>query len=330
MLFREATMKFISPASRSLTRDSIRVVNPRRLVVPGLLALLVCNLAAFAGGVWLGRGLETSEPPGLEVAGAGQPAEERFVLARVGELVGRLRSLEADALQLRRMLVEHKALTEQVSALDPALLPELAPSLPSGGKGGVLLPPRGCAAATLEGDSASLKQLQRSETTARCLRGALDHLLERVANRNAALMAIPSHRPVQGARLGSAFGNRVDPFNKHLAFHSGLDFSIASGTAVIAAAGGRVLSAQRHGGYGNLLEIDHGNGLVTRYAHLSRFYVKVGDVVTPGQRIAAVGSTGRSTGPHLHFEVQHHGRFVDPQRFLALADLPHDSDLAHD
>lgn len=324
-------MKFISPSSRSLTRDTIRVVNPRRLLLPGLALLLLCNLGAFAGGVWLGQGLGTAYAPAQETAvKAANPAEERFALARVGELVGRLRSLEADALLLRRMLVEHKTLTEQVSALDPSLMPELAPSIPAGGKGGVLLPPRGCAASTLVRDSQSLDNLRRSETTARCLRGALDHLLERVANRNAALMAIPSHRPVQGARLGSAFGNRVDPFNKRLAFHSGLDFSIASGTDVVAAAGGRVVSARRHSGYGKLLEIDHGNGLVTRYAHLSRFYVKAGEVVTPGQRIAAVGSTGRSTGPHLHFEVQHHGRFVDPQRFLALADLPHDSDPAHD
>ncbi|MEO4045723.1 M23 family metallopeptidase [Pseudomonas sp. CAU 1711] len=323
-------MKFISPSSRSLTRDAIRVVNPRRLLLPGLALLLLCNLGAFAGGVWLGQGLGSAQAPARAGVAKVKPAEESFALARLGELVGRLRSLEADALQLRRMLVEHKALSEQVSALDPALLPELAPSIPAGGRGGVLLPPRGCAAARLDTDAQSLEALGRSETTARCLRGALDHLLERVANRNAALMAIPSHRPVQGARLGSAFGNRVDPFNKRLAFHSGLDFSIAGGTAVVAAAGGRVMSAQRHGGYGKLLEIDHGNGLVTRYAHLSRFYVKAGDVVTPGQRVAAVGSTGRSTGPHLHFEVRHHGRFVDPQRFLALADLPHDSDLAHD
>ena len=326
-------MKFISPSSRSLTRDTIRVVNPRRLLMPGLALLLLCNLGAFAGGVWIGQGLgSTPVAQAPNMAQAAAPAvEENFALARVGELVGRLRSLEADALLLRRMLGEHKSLTEQVSALDPTLMPELVTVAKDAGKGGVLLPPRGCADASLERGAASLEGLQRSETAARCLRGALDQLLERVASRNAALMAIPSHRPVQGARLGSAFGNRVDPFNKHLAFHSGLDFSIRSGTDVVAAAGGRVRSAQRHSGYGNLLEIDHGNGLFTRYAHLSRFYVKAGDVVTPGQRIAAVGSTGRSTGPHLHFEVQHNGRFVDPQRFLALGDLPHDSDaLAHD
>ncbi|MNY61431.1 Murein DD-endopeptidase MepM [compost metagenome] len=72
--------------------------------------------------------------------------------------------------------------------------------------------------------------------------------------------------------------------------------------------------------------IDHGNGLVTRYAHLSRFHVRLGEVVTPGQRIGAAGSTGRSTGPHLHFEVLHHGRFADPQRFLALGDMERDAD----
>ncbi|MOA50288.1 Murein DD-endopeptidase MepM [compost metagenome] len=95
---------------------------------------------------------------------------------------------------------------------------------------------------------------------------------------------------------------------------------------MLAAAGGRVRFAGRNGGYGKLLELDHGNGLVTRYAHLSRFHVRVGEVVTPGQRVAAAGSTGRSTGPHLHFEVLHNGRFADPQRFLALGDMERDAD----
>ncbi|SFP25917.1 Peptidase family M23 [Geopseudomonas sagittaria] len=320
-------MKLFSPSSRSLTRDAIKVVSLRRLLAPALGALLVLNLGVFVGGVWVGRGLSPAQPPLAEVE-AVPSAEDRFAIDRVGVLVGRLKSLESDVLALGKMLGEHKKLTREVSSLDPALLPALVPDKRGGaGQGGVLLPPQGCSGESLQGQAPSLADLPRTEEATRCLRSVLDGLLESVAKRNAALMTIPSRRPVVAqARFGSAFGNRVDPFNRHLAFHSGVDFSIHTGAAVLAAAGGRVRFAGRNGGYGKLLEIDHGNGLVTRYAHLSRMDVRKGEVVTPGQRIGAVGSTGRSTGPHLHFEVLRHGRFVDPQRFLALGEMERDAD----
>lgn len=322
-------MKLFSPSSRSLTRDAIKVVSLRRLLAPALGALLVLNLGAFVGGVWVGRGQNPAPPPVAEVVAA-PGDEDHFAIARVGALVGRLKSLESDVLALRKMLGEHKTLTRQLSALDPSLLPALVPDKPAdarGGQGGLLLPPRGCFDGSPEALATPLEDLQHTEVAARCLRTMLDQMMESVAQRNAALMAIPSRRPVQArARLGSAFGNRVDPFNKHLAFHSGVDFALPTGADVLAAAGGRIRFAGRNGGYGKLLEIDHGNGLVTRYAHLSRFHVRVGEVVTPGQRIAAAGSTGRSTGPHLHFEVLHNGRFADPQRFLALGDMERDAD----
>jgi hypothetical protein len=314
-------MSFFSPSSRSLTRDTARVVSLRRVLVPGLALLLSLNLGAFVGGVWLGRdlggrqvsaSLDEPEPDG----------EGRFAIARVGEVVGRLKSLESDVLALQQMMSEHRILSGQLSALDPTLLPSLVPApRDSAGQGGVLLAPQGCSGELLDGDSVSLDDLQHTVTSARCIRLVLDEMMQRVAERNAALMAIPSRRPVGEARLGSAYGNRIDPFRKQLAFHSGVDFALRTGSDVLAAAGGRVRFAGYRGAYGNLVEIDHGNRLVTRYAHLSRLHVRAGDVVTPEQRIGAVGSTGRSTGPHLHFEVLHKGRFVDPQRFLALGDL---------
>lgn len=248
-------------------------------------------------------------------------------------MVGRLKTLESDLLALQQMMDQQRVLHGQLSALDPTLLPVLVPARTDGaGQGGALLPPRGCSGELLvDAERLSLADLQHSETSARCMRVMLDGLMQQVAERNAALMAIPSRRPVGEARLGSAFGNRVDPFRKKLAFHSGVDFALRSGSDVVAAAGGRVRFAGYRGAYGKLVEIDHGNRLVTRYAHLSRLDVRQGEVVTPAQRIGAVGSTGRSTGPHLHFEVLHKGRFVDPQRFLALGDLERDSDgLAED
>jgi len=324
-------MPFISASSRSLTRDAIQVVHLRRILLPAALLLLVMTLGAFAGGLWLGQSLEV-RPAADGLTEAPLPDEDNFVISRVGKLLGRLKTLESDAVLLRKMLGEHAELTRQLSALDPSLVPAFAPAAREDGQGGVLLPPRNCTNLPLNAEqAATMEGLRRSEQSARCMREVFDRLLERVASRNAALMAIPSRQPIQQARLGSVFGNRIDPFNKRLAFHSGVDFALRSGSDVFAAAGGRVRSAARNGGYGNLLEIDHGNGLVSRYAHLSRFYVKAGDVVTPGQRVAAVGSTGRSTGSHLHFELLHNDEFTDPQRFLMLGDLERDSDdLAKD
>ena len=116
--------------------------------------------------------------------------------------------------------------------------------------------------------------------------------------------------------LGSPFGWRIDPFNGRSALHTGLDFPSEPGTAILAAAGGVVVAQEYHPAYGNMVEIDHGNELITRYAHASRVLVKKGDLVKRGQKIAEVGSTGRSTGPHLHFEVLVQGIFQDPQKFL--------------
>ncbi len=321
-------MSFFKPSSRSLTRDLNRIVNLRRLLVPSLALLAALNLGSFAGGVWIGRDLG-SEPLSASLDEPALVDEDHFAITRVGEVVGRLKSLESDVLALQQMLGEQRALGEQLSALDPSLLPLLAPERPArgrAGQGGILLPPRGCSG-ELAVDAVSLDDLERSETSVRCMRAVLDAMMQRVAERNAALMAIPSRRPVGEARLGSAYGNRIDPFRKRLAFHSGVDFASNSGSAVFAAAGGRVRFAGYRGAYGKLVEIDHGNRLVTRYAHLSRLHVRAGEVVTPEQRIGAVGSTGRSTGPHLHFEVLHDGRFVDPQRFLALGDMERDSDV---
>lgn len=138
------------------------------------------------------------------------------------------------------------------------------------------------------------------------------HLFEK---RLEALM-VPSSAPVIGP-IGSGFGFRTDPFTHRPALHTGLDFPADPGTSIMAAAGGVVLSAGPHPQYGQLVELDHGNGLVTRYAHTSRMLVKQGDLVKRGQKIAEVGNTGRSTGPHLHFEVLVEGVQQNPTKFLA-------------
>ena len=134
---------------------------------------------------------------------------------------------------------------------------------------------------------------------------------------NRILALVPYRKPVVGeVEFTSGFGIRSDPFLGRPAMHTGLDFRAATGDPVRATANGKVASAGWAGGYGRMVEIDHGNGLSTRYGHLSEINVKVGDTIKIGQVIGAVGSTGRSTGPHLHYETRIDGEAVDPQKFL--------------
>ncbi len=131
------------------------------------------------------------------------------------------------------------------------------------------------------------------------------------------LVSVPLRKPLDGALdLSSGFGVRNDPFNGSPAMHTGLDFHGDPGDAVRATADGTVRSAGWSGGYGKAVDIDHGNGMSTRYGHLSSIDVRPGQFVRAGQLIGKVGSTGRSTGPHLHYETRMRGEAVDPQKFL--------------
>ncbi|MBJ7404436.1 MAG: M23 family metallopeptidase [Bradyrhizobium sp.] len=150
------------------------------------------------------------------------------------------------------------------------------------------------------------KQLHRINTT----RAEMDRL-------NRTLALVPYRKPVIGeVEFTSGFGVRSDPFLGRPAMHTGLDFRAATGDPVRVTAYGKVVSAGWSGGYGRMVEVDHGNGLSTRYGHLSEINVRVGEIVKIGQVIGLVGSTGRSTGPHLHYETRIEGEAVDPQKFL--------------
>ena len=180
-------------------------------------------------------------------------------------------------------------------------LAELEAATPRAGVGGpfvpVKLPP---------GAGAFERQLYRINIT----RAQVERL-------NRTLALVPYRKPVIGeVEFTSGFGVRSDPFLGRPAMHTGLDFRAATGDPVRATANGKVVSSGWAGGYGRMVEIDHGNGLSTRYGHLSEINVKVGDQIRIGQVIGAVGSTGRSTGPHLHYETRIDGDAVDPQKFL--------------
>jgi murein DD-endopeptidase MepM/ murein hydrolase activator NlpD len=223
---------------------------------------------------------------------------------RVGEMQARLTALEI--------------MGERVSGLAGVkpddLKPAAAPAS-AGGQGGPFRnPPRASA------DALASALAGMDETVA--LNADIFTLIESrlMENRLQSLM-VPSSQPVD-APVGSAFGFRYDPFNGRQSLHTGLDFPAPVGTPVLAAAGGVVLATEKHPEYGLLLTLDHGNGLVTRYAHLSRVLVEPGDLVRRDQSVAEVGNSGRSTGPHLHFEVLLGGVPQNPRRFLAKATEP--------
>jgi murein DD-endopeptidase MepM/ murein hydrolase activator NlpD len=235
---------------------------------------------------------------------------------KVGEMQAKLLKLEAMGDRVSGMAgvkpEEFKPLLRAVGGSAAA-----SAAAPRGGQGGPFVPDAGRADRlhSLDGLTAHVVQLdQRTDQTSDLFTLIESRLLE---GRLAQLM-VPSSTPVDGP-VGSGFGFRSDPFSGRPALHTGLDFPADVGTPILAAAGGVVVSAAPHPAYGNLVEIDHGNGLLTRYAHASKVLVKTGDLVKRGQLVAHVGSSGRSTGPHLHFEVLVEGVPQNPARFLARA-----------
>jgi murein DD-endopeptidase MepM/ murein hydrolase activator NlpD len=225
---------------------------------------------------------------------------DRFMRENIDAMARKLGEMQARMVQL-------EALGERVSGL-AGVTPAEIRTPP--GRGGALV----------SGRSLSMDELQQALLDMERLTDQRTDLMtvveSRLFDQRIGKMMVPTQQPVPEGNLGSAFGWRIDPFTGRSALHTGLDFQADTGTPILSAAGGVVVTQEYHPAYGNMVEIDHGNDLVTRYAHASRVLVKKGDLVKRGQKIAEVGTTGRSTGPHLHFEVSLQGVPQDPQRFL--------------
>jgi murein DD-endopeptidase MepM/ murein hydrolase activator NlpD len=227
---------------------------------------------------------------------------DRFTRENIDVLAKKLGEMQAKMTQI-------ESLGERLSGLagvDPALVR----SKPD--RGGVLL---GSQPLTVMDLQAMLDELDQA---ARERSDVLTLMETRLFDQKIRKMMIPTQAPVASGVVGSGFGSRIDPFTGGSAMHEGLDFPAPPGTPIYAAAGGVVVIQTHHPQYGNVVEVDHGNELLTRYAHASLVAVKAGDVVKRGQKIAEVGTSGRSTGPHLHFEVLVRGIAQDPQKFLQL------------
>jgi murein DD-endopeptidase MepM/ murein hydrolase activator NlpD len=221
----------------------------------------------------------------------------RPILARVGASLDRADALQEDALDALSVAAggEEQRLIDALSAIGANVGgPEEAEAEPQGGP---FVPTEG---------------LHFVERVA-----LLENTLGDIATLRSDAAVLPVRVPVKALYFSSGFGNRIDPFLKRPAFHAGLDFVAEAGTVVYATAPGRVISAGRNGGYGEMVEIAHADGITTRYAHLSRALVKRGMEIDAGTPIGRVGSTGRSTGPHLHYETRRDGEPIDPALYLA-------------
>jgi len=219
--------------------------------------------------------------------------------------------------EMQAKVIKLEAIGERVSGMAGVKAEDLKPLLrgsSEGGRGGPYLP---VSLALAQPSLTQLQQIVAGLDAATDQNTDIFTLVEsRLLEKRLQALMIPNSPPVDGP-VGSGFGVRPDPLTGRAALHTGLDFPADVGTPVQAAAGGLVLERGWHPEYGNVLEIDHGNGLSTRYAHCSKLLVAGGELVRRGQPVALVGTSGRSTGPHLHFEVLVDGVPQDPARFLA-------------
>ena len=225
---------------------------------------------------------------------------DRFMRENLDAMAKRLGEMQAKMVQL-------EALGVRVSGLAGVNPTDIKSSM---GSGGALVGSRSLTMIELQDTLADLDKITDQRVDLMTL------MESRLFDLKIKKLMLPTREPVVGGVLGSSFGWRIDPVNGQSAMHTGLDFPASQGTSILAAAGGVVVEEEFHPAYGRLVEIDHGNDVVTRYAHASQVIVKKGDLVKRGQKIAEVGNTGRSTGSHLHFEVLVQGVFQDPQKFL--------------
>ena len=293
--------------ARSVTLSAVHLV-------ASATALLLVVLAATAAVYWLTLRYAAEVPlPALQrlVLAAHETEAERnraFVQQNLNAMAVKLGEMQA---QLTRL----DALGERLASLAGVRDVRLSEAPGIGGAAPTLMPPQNL---SLGDFSQKLLELSRQLENRNDMLGVLEsQLFEQAVKKK----LLPTMLPVRAPFSASSFGRRIDPFTGQWAMHEGIDFLADAGSPIAAAAGGVVVFSGFHPQYGYVVDIDHGNDLVTRYAHCSKLFVKDGDVVARGRKIAEVGSTGRSTGPHLHFEVRFRGAAQNPTKFL-LASVP--------
>jgi murein DD-endopeptidase MepM/ murein hydrolase activator NlpD len=227
---------------------------------------------------------------------------------QLGELQARIMRLDAQNQRLAKLAGEKP--NQKAAERDVKKEIEDVENMPAPGQGGPLVKSHPISEAEL---TAAIQELSNTLDNRDDYQSEIE---AKILQQSVLKEMLPNFSPIHAGYNSSSYGWRIDPFNGTKAFHEGLDFPANEGTAILAAADGIVVAAERTPDYGNIVKIDHGAGLETRYAHASVILVKVGDRVVKGQKIAEVGSTGRSTGPHLHYEIRLNGNALDPRQYL--------------
>lgn len=288
--------------SRYLKVARTITIMPRHLAIAGFAFLSLVMFSATLISWLTGHGLRAGSQD--EVLSQQQETHQaqQFLNNNLQLMATRLGELQAQVLHL-------DTLGDRLAGIAGIKRESLPANKPAAGQGGAFVPaPLGADELQREIDLLSREVDARTDELA--------VLESRFLEKRVKERLLPTTLPVKEAFLGSPFGHRSDPIVGQRAMHEGIDFNAESGTPVVAAADGVVLSAGWQNDFGNLIEVDHGDGLTTRYAHLSRMNAKAGSLVKRGERIGAVGSTGRSTGSHLHFEVRMLGVAQNPASFL--------------
>jgi murein DD-endopeptidase MepM/ murein hydrolase activator NlpD len=254
----------------------------------------------------LQKGVKSLIPPQLKFFNNQQKHLDVYAV-QLGEMQARIMRLDAQSDRLSKLAGDKASVTADKAKVKKDSSPSNASK---DGKGGPLVRNSPLSEADLQQYIADLMAKIDLETDQ--FSGIEAKLLQQSVLKD----MLPNSSPVSVAFNSSSYGWRIDPFNGEKAFHEGLDFPAAVGTRINAAAGGIVSFAGPSADYGKLIRIDHGSGLETRYAHSSKLFVTVGQRVEKGQEIAEIGNTGRSTGPHLHYEIRFNGNALDPRRYL--------------
>lgn len=294
-------MQIIFVSGHFKTARTVTIM-PRHVVlaVAAFVGLVFATSAAFS---WLSVHLRL--PLVQELVLSLQQRETQQTQEFVGN---NLRLMAAKLGELQAQVLQLDSLGERLSGL-AGVSKETPKSAKPAGQGGPLI------AAPLSAEELQ-KEIDRLGQVVESKTDELTMLESRLLEKRVKDRLLPTTLPVKEAVIGSGFGHRADPIAGVRAMHEGIDFNAETGTPVVAAAAGVVVVAEYHPEFGNMIDIDHGEGLISRYAHLSRSQVKTGQLIRRGERIGDVGSTGRSTGSHLHFEVRMLGVAQNPAHFL--------------
>jgi murein DD-endopeptidase MepM/ murein hydrolase activator NlpD len=280
-------------------------IMPRHLLIAGASFLSLVLLTAQLISPLTVR-VKNADRRGGALAQQESHEAQLFVDNNLQVMAARLGELKAQILQL-------DTLGERLSGLAGVKRETLPPSTPPDGQGGAFVP-------APPGADELQREIDRLAQEVNARTDELGFLESKFLEKRVVERLLPTTLPVKEAVLGSPFGYRSDPIIGLRAMHEGIDFNSETGKPVVAAADGVILAAAYQGDFGNMVEVDHGDGLTTRYAHLSRMDVKPGNIVKRGDKVGAVGSTGRSTGSHLHFEVRMLGVPQNPANFLKQGD----------